>query len=145
MVAATSSALAQPPGGGRPPTVVEVDPSIFRLALINIVDNAIKYTPAEGSIRITVGRDDDAHGVVSIQDDGPGIPPSHRDRIFDRFVRVDEGRSSTTRGVGLGLSIARWATEIHGGRLDMETEIGRGSVFRITLPLSNLPNSSADT
>jgi signal transduction histidine kinase len=74
--------------------------------------------------------------VVSVEDDGPGIPEGFRSRIFDRFVRVDDGRSSTNPGVGLGLSIAKWATEIHGGMIEMETVEGQGSVFRIILPPS---------
>ena len=116
---------------------VDVDPSIFRLALINILDNAIKYSPEQGTIQVSVGRNNDDQAFVSVQDDGPGIPSSHRETVFDRFVRVDEGRTRSIRGVGLGLSIARWATEIHGGHIDLETDEGLGSLFRIVLPLSS--------
>jgi signal transduction histidine kinase len=72
--------------------------------------------------------------VLEVQDTGPGIAAEHRGRIFDRFYRVDPGRARERGGAGLGLSIARWAVELHGGRIELESELGRGSTFRIHLP-----------
>jgi signal transduction histidine kinase len=72
-------------------------------------------------------------GFVEVKDSGPGIPAEHRDRIFERFYRVDKGRTREAGGVGLGLAIAKWATEINGGRIEVESEEERGSRFRIVL------------
>jgi len=72
--------------------------------------------------------------IIEISDTGPGIPEDHRDKIFDRFYRIDPGRSSETGGAGLGLSIARWAVEVNRGRLQFEPRPGGGSTFRITMP-----------
>jgi heavy metal sensor kinase len=110
--------------------IVEADRETLRLALINLLDNAIKYTPAEGHIRIVVKRQQD-EAVVEISDDGPGIPVEHREKIFERFYRIEKGRSSETGGAGLGLAIARWAVELNGGRIELESEEGRGSTFRV--------------
>ena len=115
------------------PLIVEADRETLRLALINILDNAIKYTPAEGHIRIVVKRQQD-EAVVEISDDGPGIPVEHREKIFERFHRIEKGRSSETGGAGLGLAIARWAVELNGGRIELDSEEGRGSTFRVVLP-----------
>jgi signal transduction histidine kinase len=97
-----------------------------------VVDNAIKYGLSRSTIDVRV--EGDAHqATVTVTDAGPGIPAEHRERIFDRFYRVDEGRSRDRGGTGLGLAIAKWAVEANGGQISLET-IGTGSVFRITLP-----------
>jgi signal transduction histidine kinase len=115
------------------PVMVEADRVVLRQAVINLLDNAIKYTPVEGRIRVVAAvRLPDA--VLEIHDSGPGIPAEHQARIFDRFYRVDKGRSRDAGGVGLGLSIARWAVEVHGGRIDVESPAAGGSIFRIVLP-----------
>jgi signal transduction histidine kinase len=72
--------------------------------------------------------------AIEIQDSGPGIAAVHHDRIFERFYRVDQGRSREAGGAGLGLATARWAVEVNGGRLELESEEGKGSLFRIVLP-----------
>ncbi len=106
---------------------------VFRQAVINLVDNAIKYSPEGGRIRIVVR--EQPHGpTLEVLDIGPGIEKEHRDRIFDRFYRVDKARSREMGGIGLGLAIARWAVEVHGGRIELESEDGKGSIFRIRLP-----------
>jgi signal transduction histidine kinase len=72
---------------------------------------------------------------VSVTDEGPGIPAEHRERIFDRFYRIDEGRSRELGGTGLGLAIARWAVETNGGHISVDST-DRGSVFRVVVPLA---------
>ena len=110
------------------------DASILRLAVMNVMYNAIKYTPDKGEIRVTARRSSLGDAVIEIQDTGPGIALTHRQRIFERFYRVDDARSRDTGGVGLGLAIARWAVEANGGRIELESEEGRGTMFRIVLP-----------
>ena len=111
---------------------VSADRLVLRDAITNVVDTAIKYSPKQSTIGVRV-RTDGSDASVSVTDDGPGIPAEHRDRIFDRFYRIDEGRSREMGGTGLGLAIARWAVEANGGRISVESA-GRGSVFRIVLP-----------
>jgi signal transduction histidine kinase len=112
------------------------DPVALRQSLMNLVHNAIKFTPADGHIGVTVRRLSDTEAAIETRDDGPGIPSEHRGRIFDRFYRVDAGRSREAGGVGLGLAIAKWAAEASEGRIELESEEGRGSLFRIVLPLA---------
>jgi heavy metal sensor kinase len=114
-------------------THVEVlaDRVALRQALINLIDNAIKFTPAGGAIGIRVaGAPGEA--IVDVADSGPGVPAEARGRIFDRFYRVDDG--GLTRGTGLGLSIAKGAVEASGGRLTLEASGDTGSTFRMSLP-----------
>ena len=115
------------------PTEAQVDPVLLREALVNIVDNAIKYSPPGAEIHIQVISDQQGDPAIEVIDPGPGIDPEHHARIVDRFYRVDEGRSRERGGSGLGLAIARWAVEANGGRIEVESDCGRGSVFRIVL------------
>jgi heavy metal sensor kinase len=110
------------------------DPAILRLGLINVLDNAIKYTADGGTIRVKVAEMPSGEAAIEIQDSGPGISAPHHERIFERFYRVDEGRSREAGGAGLGLATARWAVEVNGGRIELESEEGKGSLFRIVLP-----------
>jgi signal transduction histidine kinase len=82
-------------------------------------------------VRVTATRSGDA--AIEVEDTGPGIAPLDRDRIFERFYRVDAARSRDAGGVGLGLAIARWAVEVNGGHIELDTEEGRGSLFRMVL------------
>jgi heavy metal sensor kinase len=120
--------------GAAMPVTATVDRVVLREALINVVDNAIKYGPRDSSIDVRIeaaaGR-----AVMTIHDEGPGIPPEHRERIFDRFFRVDEGRSRAAGGSGLGLAIAKWAVEVNGGRIRVDETVGRGTAIRIDLPV----------
>lgn len=118
--------------------VVAADRLILRQALINLVDNALKYSPIGGNVSVRVRSDAKRDAIVEIQDDGPGIAPEHRVRIFDRFYRVDKARSREAGGAGLGLAITRWAVEVNGGRIEVESEIGKGALFRVYLPLTRL-------
>jgi heavy metal sensor kinase len=117
------------------PVPVWVDRLLFRQALINIVDNAIKYSTEKARIRVVVAAHQQG-ATLDVIDTGPGIAPLHRAHIFDRFYRVDTARARERGGTGLGLSIARWAVEAHGGHIELESEEGRGSTFRIVLPAS---------
>jgi heavy metal sensor kinase len=115
--------------------VASVDRLILREALVNVLDNAIKYSPAGATIAIRVGRHD-AQALIAIADEGPGIPAPHRQRIFDRFFRVDEARARDHGGAGLGLAIAKWAVEMHGGEITVDERATGGSEFRIVLPVT---------
>jgi heavy metal sensor kinase len=115
------------------PVYATVDRLVLRQAIINLVDNAIKYSPEGGSVRIIV-QDSPDGPTLRVIDTGPGITSEHQERIFDRFYRVDKARSRELGGTGLGLAIARWAVEVQGGRIELESEEGKGSTFRIILP-----------
>jgi heavy metal sensor kinase len=118
------------------PALVQADRIVLRQAVINLLDNAIKYSPAGGQIRLVAAAGPGAT-VLEVRDSGPGIAPEHVARIFDRFYRIDKGRSRDAGGMGLGLSIARWAVEVHGGRIEVESPATGGSVFRVVLPGRN--------
>ena len=118
------------------PTKVVCDRAILRLGLMNLLHNAIKYTPTRGAIRVGVATTLAGQATIEVQDTGPGIAAAHRQKIFERFYRVDAGRSSDAGGVGLGLAIARWAVEANGGRIELESQEEKGSLFRVVLPLA---------
>jgi len=109
------------------------DAALIRLALMNLIHNAIKYTPNGGTITVEVNATS-GRAIVGVRDTGPGIPAAHRDRIFDRFYRVDTGRSREEGGVGLGLAITRWAVEANGGQIELASDGTDGSLFRVILP-----------
>jgi len=108
------------------------DRVLVRRALINLVDNAIKFSPLGGSIRISVGGSGE-EATIDVIDSGAGITVAGRDRIFDRFFR-DGNIDGSTAGVGLGLSIAKGAVEVNGGHLTLAATSAEGSTFRISLP-----------
>jgi len=110
-----------------------VDRRLLRHAIINLLDNAIKYSPSGSTVRVVV-KATRGCPVLEVIDAGPGIPPEHRDHVFERFYRVDKARSKKTDGTGLGLAITKWAVEANGGRIELETGEGTGSVFRVVLP-----------
>jgi len=111
------------------------DASLLREVLQNLLDNAIQYTPEGGQIRVrAVAAAREA--VISVSDTGIGIPLADQERIFERFYRVDAARSREAGGTGLGLSIAKHIVEAHGGRLWVESTVGRGSSFSFSIPLA---------
>ena len=117
------------------PSLCVGDPMVLRQALLNLVDNAIKYSPLGGRIVVRVSTLPNGVAVLDVSDTGPGIPADLRPRVFDRFYRADGSRSRENGGgTGLGLSIARWAVEVNGGQLTLESGEGQGATFRITLP-----------
>jgi heavy metal sensor kinase len=113
--------------------IVQADRLWLRQALLNLVDNAIKYTPPEGHITVAVSADASS-ASVSVRDDGPGIATAHHERVFERFYRVERSRSRAIGGTGLGLALAKWAAEAHGGRIELQSQEGHGSTFRLVLP-----------
>lgn len=114
------------------PTVQGERDLIFQV-VVNLVDNAIKYTPSGGKVDITAARDKD-YITVSVHDTGPGIPLEDLPRVFERFYRVDKARTRDAGGTGLGLAIAKHVIELHDGKISAENT-GKGSVFSFTLPL----------
>jgi signal transduction histidine kinase len=112
---------------------IEGDRDLLKQLLLNVVDNAIKYSPDGGEVVISLHRDDE-QVLVTIEDSGPGIPAAQMDRIFERFYRVDGDQSRTVGGTGIGLAISKWIAQAHGGDIRVETREGQGSRFVITLP-----------
>ncbi len=113
------------------------DGALIRHALMNLMHNAIKYTPVGGTITVELKATNSGQAVIEVGDTGPGIPRAHRDRIFDRFYRVDASRSREEGGVGLGLAIARWAIQANAGEIELADDGGSGSLFRILLPTAD--------
>jgi heavy metal sensor kinase len=118
---------------------VRGDREHLRRLLLNLVDNAIKYTSAGGSVTLSLQSDNEWASVV-ISDTGIGLSKDEQNKIFDRFHRAVETRSRDERGVGLGLSIARSIAEVHGGRIEINSTPGKGSTFKVFLPAN--PNIS---
>jgi signal transduction histidine kinase len=112
---------------------------IYRM-LLNLVGNAIKYTPAGGEIKVNL-KTNDQQGFIAIKDTGVGIPISDIPHIFDRFYRVNRDRSRNTGGSGLGLAIALAIVQTHHGKLEVESHVDHGSTFTVMLPLSSKVNS----
>lgn len=113
---------------------IDGDRIFLRQALVNIIHNAVKYSPPAETISVLVRSGNTSTVVIEIKDNGPGIPPEDQPRIFDRFYRVDKARWRESGGAGLGLSIAKWAVEAHGGCISLHSEVNKGCIFRITLP-----------
>jgi two-component system phosphate regulon sensor histidine kinase PhoR len=118
-----------------PPDLPRVTGDADRLerAAVNLIQNAIKFTPGGGSIRISAAALDGAV-EVAVRDTGAGIPPEDLPRVFERFYKADRSRGG--RGSGLGLAVVKHTVEAHGGRVVAESELGRGSTFRFTVPVS---------
>ncbi len=110
------------------------DPDRLKQLIINLLDNALKYTPAGGKVSMSLSKTDGEAEIV-IADTGIGIPAEDLPRVFDRFYRVDKARSRNLGGSGLGLSIAYWIAQAHRGNIEVTSEVGEGSVFRIKLPI----------
>jgi heavy metal sensor kinase len=115
---------------------VTADRMLYRRAVLNILDNAIKHSPGGASVRVETAVLDGAV-TLSVRDAGPGIAPEHHEKVFERFYRVEPARERAAKsegGVGLGLAIARWAIETSGGRIELRSAPGAGSTFTIILP-----------
>jgi heavy metal sensor kinase len=120
---------------------IEGDRARIKQVIVNLVDNAIKYTPEGGEVRVLVGAEIDL-AVVQVEDDGAGIPEEALPHLFERFYRVDKARSRQMGGVGLGLAIVKSIVTAHGGKVTVESAEGRGSRFCIQLPLGGHNNNS---
>ncbi len=112
---------------------VKGDRLLLRQALVNILHNATKYSPVGGKIEVWTGASRPDWVSITIADTGPGIPPEHRDKIFGRFYRVNEGRTREMGGAGLGLAIAQWSVQAQGGQIIVE-DAAEGATFAISLP-----------
>lgn len=120
-------------GSALPPILGDAD-GLERL-LLNLLDNAIKYNRPEGRITLRLSRSGD-DAVLEVIDTGIGIPPESIPRLFERFYRVDKGRAREEGGTGLGLAIVKHVAQAHGGQVEVESRLGRGSTFRVKLPLA---------
>jgi two-component system phosphate regulon sensor histidine kinase PhoR len=112
----------------------------LKQVLLNLVSNAIQYTPAGGEVFLSLCKIGDQARLI-VRDTGPGIPTKDLPHIFKRFYRVEKSRTrSNTSGFGLGLSIAHWIVDHHGGRIEVDSQEGKGTTFCIWLPLLNSNN-----
>ena len=126
---------------------VNVDQQLFMQIFVNLIDNAIKYTPDGGTITVSAETDlsDVFDGlnmsmkevIVHVRDTGIGIPMESQSRVFERFYRVDKGRAQEMGGTGLGLAIAKHIVLRHNGRIWLDSVLGQGSVFHVAVPLSD--------
>jgi len=119
------------------PVYVMGDRARLKQVVVNLIDNAVKYTPPGGTVRLRVRRDS-THGIIEVADTGVGIPPEAVPLVFERFFRVDRERSAGDGGAGLGLAIVKSICAAHGGRVDVESVAGSGSRFSVTLPLATV-------
>ena len=122
------------------PLVASIDPQRINQVLCNLLDNALAHTSQGGKILINAARDGDFFRV-SVSDTGEGIAPEHLLHIFERFYRVDPSRTRSTGGSGLGLTIVKQLIEAHGGTIEVQSELGKGSKFSFTLPV---PSNNKD-
>ena len=121
---------------------VHVDADAMRQILRNLLDNAIRYAPSGTSVTVTARRGD-GHAHMTVEDEGPGIPTAHLERVFERFYRIDAARSREAGGTGLGLSIVKHLVVAHGGDVGIESEVGRGTRVWLVLPTSPDPETPA--
>ena len=121
------------------PTELEVraDKSKFKQVLYNLLSNAIKFTAQGGRVWVS-GRSDDGELIIDVGDTGVGIPPEHHTRIFDEFYQLDSATTRQVEGTGLGLSLTRRLVDLHSGRISLESEPGKGSVFTVRIPLGGI-------
>ena len=117
------------------PVVVSVDRSRVRQLALNLIENAVKYTPSGGQVSVELGGKD-GRAVFTVADTGIGIAPGDLPHVFDRFWRADSARTRTSEraGTGLGLAICKWIAEAHGGTIDVQSRPGRGTTFTVGLP-----------
>ena len=115
----------------------QADGERLEQVLFNLVDNAIKYGRPGGRVIIQGEHSADGRARLSVQDDGPGIPPEAQERVFERFYRLDKARSREQGGTGLGLAIVKHIVQRHGGEVGLRSEVGKGSTFFFTLPANN--------
>jgi signal transduction histidine kinase len=114
--------------------IVQGDPDRIKQVMLNLVDNAIKHTPAGGKVGIVADCIEGQHVKLSVSDTGMGIPPADLAHVFERFYRVDKARTRDQGGAGLGLAIVKSIVDAHGGRIDVTSTVGKGTTFHVWLP-----------
>jgi heavy metal sensor kinase len=120
-----------------PPSIaLQGDEELIKRMILNLLDNAVKYTPSGGEISLALARQN-GHAEIVVRDTGIGIPETDQARVFDRFFRVDKARARAMGGAGLGLSIAQWIVEVHGGAITVNSAPGHGSTFTVVLPVKS--------
>jgi signal transduction histidine kinase len=119
------------------PLVVWIDADRIEQVLVNLLDNAIKYSQAGGVVTVIATVEPDGAALVQVRDQGIGIPAQDLPRVSQRFYRADKARSRADGGSGLGLAIAQALVEAHGGRLWLKSQEGQGTMVSFTLPLAN--------
>ena len=122
----------------QPQVSIRGDRAQLGLLLSNLLDNALRYTPAKGTVCVRLDATE-SRAVIQVSDTGQGIPAGELPRVFERFYRVDKARARRTGGTGLGLAIVRHVAEAHGGTVRVDSELGRGSTFTVTLPVTGPP------
>ena len=115
--------------------VISADERKLKQILFNLLSNAVKFTPDGGTIRVIAAREGE-DALLRVQDSGIGIVPEDQDRIFEEFRQVGSGTSHSSEGTGLGLTLTKAFVELHGGRIWVESEAGKGSTFSLTIPLA---------
>lgn len=119
-----------------PGLIIEADRILLRQAAMNLLHNAIRYSPPESTVSVRSFAEN-GNAVIEVADEGPGIAPEHREKVFQRFYRIDKARSRAEGGAGLGLALAKLFVEQCGGTITLTSEPGEGSRFRIQFPLSS--------
>jgi signal transduction histidine kinase len=115
---------------------VSADRELIRRVIINLIANAVRFAAQESCLRVTAALDAGGTNlVVSVRDEGPGIPPEHQERIFEKFFQGEKTRATERVSLGLGLAFCRLAVEAHGGRIWCESEPGQGACFSFSLPV----------
>ena len=117
-----------------PAILVNGDEELIKRMILNLLDNAVKYTPAGGEVSLELSQEN-GNAEIVVRDTGIGIPDSAQPRVFDRFFRVDKARARTIGGAGLGLSIAQWIAEVHSGSIALTSTPNHGSTFTVVLPV----------
>jgi signal transduction histidine kinase len=131
---AESAGVALACEGTQSEIVVEGDEKRLKQLLVNLLENAIKYTPAGGSARLSLVTEDSS-ALIEVSDSGRGIPAASLAQVFDRFYRQTDPRDSRVSGFGLGLAISKWIVDAHHGSIEVESAEGEGSRFTVRLPL----------
>lgn len=120
--------------------VLQADPLMLRRVLTNLISNALKYTPDGGEILLKAYEDKEGHILISVKDSGIGILPANIPHLFNRFYRVDSARSQHTGGTGLGLAIVKFIMDLHKGHVDVQSELGKGTLVTLFFPPFNSPS-----
>jgi signal transduction histidine kinase len=124
-----------------PSILVWADRHKINQVLMNLIGNAIKFTPVQGRVTVSASKNGEESVQVSVSDTGPGVPPDEKEKVFAKFYQIAEVNGENPNGTGLGLAISKALVELHGGKIWVESEPGRGSTFSFTLPVSGSQSS----